>query len=93
MTWGGGAGAALYARSRESAAAPPAASQYVARQTITLASGSLRKSLPIVDEDIDPDDGAEETQSAEAESAEAESTEAQAAAAPDTPESEPPRSA
>jgi hypothetical protein len=88
MTWGGGAGAALYARSRESAAAPPAASQYVARQTITLASGSLRKSLPIVDEDIDPDDGAEENQPAEAES-----TEAQAAAAPDTPESEPPRSA
>ena len=82
MTWGGGAGAALYARSRESAAAPPAASQYVARQTITRASGSLRKSLPIVDEDIDPDDGAEENQPAEA----------QAAPVSDTQESEPPRS-
>ena len=32
------------------------ASHYVARQKITLASGSLRKSLPI-DEEIDPDDG------------------------------------
>ena len=57
-TWGGGAGAALYARSRETAAAPPVASQYVARQTITLATGSLRKSLPIVDEEIDPYDAA-----------------------------------
>ena len=64
------------------------ASQYVARQTITLASGSLRKSLPIVDEEIDPDDGAEEGEPAKAEPAEA-----QAAVTPDTPESEPPRSA
>ena len=52
---GGTAGAALYARSREAAPAPPVASQYVARQKITLASGSLRKSLPI-DEDVDLDD-------------------------------------
>ena len=65
-TWGGGAGAALYARSRETAAAPPVASQYVARQTITLATGSLRKSLPIVDEEIDPDDGVEADAPAEA---------------------------
>src|SRR6185436_14611973 len=52
---GGTAGAALYARSREAAPAPPVASQYVARQKITLASGSLRKSLPI-DDDVDLDD-------------------------------------
>ena len=54
-TVGGTAGAALYARSREAAPPPPVASQYVARQKITLASGSLRKSLPI-DEDVDLDD-------------------------------------
>jgi len=53
-TVGGTAGAALYARSREAAPPPPVASQYVARQKITLASGSLRKSLPI-DEDIEDD--------------------------------------
>jgi hypothetical protein len=52
---GGAAGAALYARSRETAPAPPAATPYVARQKITLASGSLRRSIPI-DEEIDPDD-------------------------------------
>jgi hypothetical protein len=55
-TVGGTAGAALYARSREAAPAPPVASPYVARQKITLASGSLRKSLPI-DVDLDLDDG------------------------------------
>ena len=55
-TAGGAAGAALFARSREVTPAPPVASQYVARQKITLASGSLRKSLPI-DEDVDLDDG------------------------------------
>jgi hypothetical protein len=54
-TAGGTAGAALYARSREAAPAPPVASPYVARQKITLASGSLRKSLPI-DEDVEVDD-------------------------------------
>ena len=59
-TAGGTAGAALYARSREATPVAPVASQYVARQKITLASGSLRKSLPI-DEDVelDPDDAAE----------------------------------
>jgi hypothetical protein len=52
---GGTAGAALFARSREVAPATPVASQYMARQKITLASGSLRKSLPI-DDDVEPDD-------------------------------------
>jgi hypothetical protein len=51
---GGTAGAALFARSREVTPATPIASQYMARQKITLASGSLRKSLPI-DEDVEPD--------------------------------------
>ncbi|MBM3530279.1 MAG: hypothetical protein FJX62_19525 [Alphaproteobacteria bacterium] len=51
---GGAAGAALYARSREKPPAAAAPSQYVARQRITLASGSLRKNLPI-DEDPEPD--------------------------------------
>ena len=46
-TAGGTAGAALFARSRETTPAAPVASQYMARQKITLASGSLRKSLPI----------------------------------------------
>jgi hypothetical protein len=54
-TVGGTAGAALFARAREVAPAAPVASQYVARQKITLASGSLRKSLPI-DDDVDLDD-------------------------------------
>ena len=54
-TVGGTAGAALFARSREATPAAPTASPYVARQKITLASGSLRKSLPI-DEEVDPDD-------------------------------------
>jgi len=52
----GTAGAALFARSREVAPVAPTASHYVARQKITLASGSLRKTIPI-DEEIDPDDG------------------------------------
>ena len=60
---GGTAGAALYARSREAAPAPPVASPYVARQKITLASGSLRKSLPI-DEDVDPEDAEAEPEAA-----------------------------
>jgi len=51
-TIGGAAGAALYSRSRETAPSAPMPSPYVARQKITLASGSLRKSLPI-DEDVD----------------------------------------
>ena len=69
-TAGGTAGAALFARSREAAPAAPVASQYVARQKITLASGSLRKSLPI-DDDVEPDEAAESepTESAPPESA------------------------
>ena len=55
-TLGGTAGAALFARSREVEPAAPAASHYVARQKITLATGSLRKTIPI-DEEVDPDDG------------------------------------
>ena len=55
-TLGGTAGAALFARSREMEPVAPIASHYVARQKITLASGSLRKTMPI-DEEIDPDDG------------------------------------
>jgi hypothetical protein len=54
-TIGGTAGAALYGRSRESTPTAPVPSPYVARQKITLASGSLRKSLPI-DEELEPDD-------------------------------------
>jgi hypothetical protein len=56
-TVGGTAGAALFARSREAAPSAPVPSPYVARQKITLASGSLRKSLPI-DEDVDAGDDA-----------------------------------
>jgi hypothetical protein len=55
---GGTAGAALFARARETTPAAPVASQYMARQKITLASGSLRKSLPI-DEDVEPDESGE----------------------------------
>jgi hypothetical protein len=54
-TVGGTAGAALYARSRETTPSVPMPSPYVARQKITLASGSLRKSLPI-DEEVEPED-------------------------------------
>lgn len=77
---GGAAGAALYARSREAAPAAPTPSPYVARQKITLASGSLRKSLPI-DEDVDLDDEIEP-----------DGADAAEAAAPDAI-SEPPQSA
>jgi hypothetical protein len=55
-TLGGTAGAALFARSREMEPVAPIASHYVARQKITLASGSLRKTIPI-DEEVEPDDG------------------------------------
>jgi hypothetical protein len=74
-TVGGTAGATLYARSREAAPAAPVASQYVARQKITLASGSLRKSLPI-DDDVELDDDEMESDVAEsAEDASSESSE------------------
>lgn len=56
--WGGTAGAALFARSREAAAqAAVAVANTVSRQRITLASGALRKNLPI-DEEPDPLDDA-----------------------------------
>jgi hypothetical protein len=51
---GGTAGAALFARSREVAPTAPAASHYMTRQKITLASGSLRKSIPI-DQEVEAD--------------------------------------
>jgi hypothetical protein len=78
--FGGTAGATLYARSREAAPAPVAPSPYVARQKITLASGSLRKSLPI-DEDVDLDDqiGPDEADAAEAAAPEATSEPPQSA--------------
>jgi hypothetical protein len=57
VTWGGTAGAALFDRSREAASAAPV-THYAARRRITLASGSLRESLPI-DDEIDPEEGAE----------------------------------
>ena len=53
VTWGGTAGASLFARSREAGQAAPALTYYEARRTVTLASGPLRKLLPIDDE---PDD-------------------------------------
>ena len=89
-TVGGTAGATLFARAREVAPAPPVASQYVARQKITLASGSLRKSLPI-DEDVELDDApeSEPPESAALESAPAES----ASPEPEPPKSAPPESA
>ena len=67
-TVGGTAGATLHARSREAAPAAPVASQYVARQKITLASGSLRKSLPI-DQDVELDDEVESDTPVSAETA------------------------
>ena len=89
-TVGGTAGAALFARSREAAPAAPVASQYVARQKITLASGSLRKSLPI-DDDVELDDApeADAMESAASESEPAES----ASAEPEPPKAVPPESA
>jgi hypothetical protein len=94
-TVGGTAGAALFARSREVAPAPPVASQYVARQKITLASGSLRKTLPI-DEDVDLDDEPEagplESTALEPEPVESAPAEP-APAEPEPPKSAPPESA
>ena len=83
-TAGGGAGAALFARSREGTPTPPIASQYVARQKITLASGSLRKSLPM-DEEVDPDDDSVEPEPDET------AVEASDAETGDGAQSEPPR--
>jgi hypothetical protein len=96
-TVGGTAGATLHARSREAAPAAPVASQYVARQKITLASGSLRKSLPI-DEDVELDDDAVESDTVEsldaasAESAAAASLESSDDALPESVAAAPPES-
>ena len=87
-TVGGTAGAALFARSREVAPAAPVASQYVARQKITLASGSLRKSLPI-DEEVELDD---EPESDVLESEPVESKLIDSASEPEPPKSETPES-
>jgi hypothetical protein len=55
VRWGGHVGAFLFARSRE--APPPAsvASVFGTRRTITLATGPLRKMLPIDDEPDEED--------------------------------------
>jgi hypothetical protein len=56
VRWGGTAGAALFARSRETDAAPHALTHYAARRKISLASGPLRKNVPIDDRpDDEPD--------------------------------------
>jgi hypothetical protein len=52
VVWGGTAGAALFARSREAASTVTLGSR-ATRQKITLATGALRKSLPIDDEPSD----------------------------------------
>jgi hypothetical protein len=88
-TVGGTAGAALFARSREVAPAAPVASQYVARQKITLASGSLRKTLPI-DEDVELDD-VPESEPPESASLESEPPES-ASSEPEPQKSVPPKS-
>jgi hypothetical protein len=53
VRWGGTAGAALFARSREAAPGQPVPSHYVARRTITLASGPLRVNPPLTAEPAD----------------------------------------
>jgi hypothetical protein len=58
VMWGGTAGAALFARSRDADVTAPVPSHYIARQKITLASGPLRKNIPI-DDDADHEDGTE----------------------------------
>src|SRR4051812_5041509 len=95
-TVGGTAGATLHARAREAAPAAPVASQYVARQKITLASGSLRQNLPI-DEDVELDDEVdsdtvESLDAASAESSETASLESSNDALPESAEAAPPES-
>jgi hypothetical protein len=56
VTWGGTAGTALFVRSREAASVALPPSRYMARQRVTLASGPLRKNMPIDhDGDDEPD--------------------------------------
>jgi hypothetical protein len=88
---GGAAGAALFARSREVAPIAPAPSPYMARQKITLASGSLRKSLPLDQDAVSDDETDLEQLDAESETGtETLDTETLEAAAPDgeNPEAE-----
>ena len=47
---GGHVGAFLFARSRETSSPPTVASAFVTRRAVTLATGPLRKMLPIDDE-------------------------------------------
>src|SRR5437870_1143230 len=47
---GGHVGAFLFARSREAPGPAPIASAFITRRTVTLATGPLRKMLPIDDE-------------------------------------------
>jgi hypothetical protein len=85
VVWGGTAGAALFARSREAASVVTPGSR-ATRQKITLASGSLRKSLPI---DEDPNDEQSEELSVEpAHSAALDGGEAGGDAAADEPDGE-----
>jgi hypothetical protein len=52
---GGHVGAFLFARSREAPSLAPVASALVTRRTVTLATGPLRRVLPIDDEPDDDD--------------------------------------
>lgn len=71
VMWGGNAGAALYARSREASAERKSAPSPASRQKITLATGSLRASLPI-DEDPDPDVDASDVDASDVDAVEVE---------------------
>jgi hypothetical protein len=52
---GGSVGAFLFERSREAPSPPPVASAFITRRTVTLATGPLRKILPIDDEPDEED--------------------------------------
>jgi hypothetical protein len=52
---GGHVGALLFARSREAPSPAPIPSAFITRRTITLATGPLRKILPIDDESKEED--------------------------------------
>ncbi len=52
---GGHVGAFLFARSREAPSPAPVASAFITRRTVTLATGPLRKFLPIDDEPDEED--------------------------------------
>lgn len=70
INWGGTAGAALFARSREASAEPPALSHYAARRKVTVPSAPLRTHPPIDDEpepDVEPEPQADAEPQVEAE--------------------------